>query len=299
MKENKEYLEPDYSGHPSEDDEDEILEEISDEDEAEIERLLDDQINYSERLDRELEEQEEQKMSSSPFGNSGGNNWPGNNNNNSSPWERSQQNNAPKWGGGSSWGSGSGFGQFGGSSWNNNNQPKQEERKSPITSPVDSKKIIICDVLDCLYESWESNGRPNLMPRGIFDIKPKFDVWDRISSFNPTKLYIMFPAPEIIPSFGRINSAKVTLEYVAQSISAYLRIPRERCIILEQMQEGLPKERVLMGAIKDCGTPEDMVYIGVHSGKWGLSSRDITAARICKIDYIDVYNLLDGKYEYE
>ena len=43
----------------------------------------------------------------------------------------------------------------------------------------------------------------------------------------------------------------------------------------------------------------DMVYIGIHTGRWGLSSRDIDAAHICGIDYIDMYNLIEGKYEYE
>lgn len=174
--------------------------------------------------------------------------------------------------------------------------PPTRQESSPVRMIVE-KKAIICDVLDCLYESWESNGKPDIMPRGIFDIKPKFDVWDKLLSLSPEMVYIIFPAPGVIPSF--YGQSNITLEYIAQSVGTYLRIPRNRCKVLEQMKDGLPKERLLMGAINDWKRVRDMVYIGVHSGKWGLSSKDIMAARSCKIDYIDVYNLLDGKYEVE
>ena len=304
IEDEKQYIPPDYSGHPGEDDED-IFQEI-DEDEARIEKLLDEQEKFNEKLANEGREEivykpspwnQQEVTMSSPFGNTGSS-W-GNNSNGKAPWEQNNQNNKPSWqqNSGSSWGSSSGG--WSGSSWG-----QKKEDPKPVTTTITSgggnrKKVVICDALDCLYESWESNGRPNILPRAIFDLKPKFEVWDKIASFNPQKIYVIFPAGELVPSFGNRESAEVALEYIAQSVSTYLRIPRRCCVILKQMQQGLPKEKTLMGAVKDWKNAADMVYIGICSGRWGLSSRDMDASHECGIDYIDMYNLLDGKYEYE
>ena len=290
-----ELLSPDYS----EFDEDDIDDFPDDEESIEIERLLDEQSSLVEELDTKLEledakeERREEFMSSSPFPPSNSS-W---SQGKSAPWEQNKPNQSSGWGsGGSPFGS-SGSAWQGSSTWN---QPKtQTPPINNIVGPV-SKKAVICDVLDCLYESWESNGRPNILPRGIFDLKPKFDVWDRVASFNPQRLYIIFPAAELIPSLGSDRSAlQITLDYISQSVSTYIRIPRENCVVLQQMRQFLPKEKTLSCAINDWKIKEDLVYIGIHSGRWGLSSRDIEAAKNIGISYIDLFNLLDGKYEYE
>lgn len=291
-----ELLSPDYSDF----DEDDIDDFPDDEEDLEIEKILDEQSGLIEELDTRLEiedekeKRREESIMSSPFPSSTGSQW------NKAPWEQSKPSQQSGWGSGSSspFGS-SGSGWQGGSPWNN--QPKTST--PPVASTTVghvSKKAVVCDVLDCLYESWESGGRPNILPRGIFDLKPKFDVWDKIASFNPQRLYIIFPAAELIPSLGSDRSAlQVTLDYVSQSVSTYLRIPRENCVVLQQMRQFLPKEKTLACAVRDWKNKEDLVYVGVHSGRWGLSSRDIEAARNIGISYIDIFNLLEGKYEYE
>lgn len=123
-----EFLPPDYSEFPREEDEDldddelEDLDDDEEEDENEdlrIESLLDKQSKYNEDLARsesvELKQAEEREMSNTPFGSSDQPWRTGNNNNNNgageaAPWEKQTQQST---GFGSSWGS------SGGSSWNN------------------------------------------------------------------------------------------------------------------------------------------------------------------------------------
>lgn len=289
------YIPPDYS-------EEHIIElEEDSEDDIRLEKLLDEQEELNKQLERALAEDDDEEefyeerrtpMSSSPFGSSPSPArapWE-NNTSPSSPWAPKPT--TPTWGGGGWTG--------GGSSWGSSTEKKDEPAK--LTGNIGQdvrKRVVICDVLDCLYESWESQGKPNILPRGIFDLKPKFDVWDKIGSFAPRRIYIIFPPNELIPSFGNIESSAITLEYVAHSLSTYLRIPRSECKVLHQKRLGTPKERVLLGAIHDWKKKEEMVYVGVHTGRWGLSAADIEASHGCGIDYIDVYNLLAGKYEYE
>jgi len=305
----KEYLEPDYSDHPREDDDEDVFVEEVDEAEVEMEKKIEEQEQLHEKIEREKQEyfkkKEEQFYmnsgnTSTPFGSSSG--WSPSSGFGSStpevkPWERNNQSRGSESSWRPSWGSG--FSTQPSSPWSNNNEPRRDTVPSEQQIRNVKKKAIICDVLDCLYESWESNGCPNKMPRAVFDLMPKFQVWDRIASFAPQKIYLIFPAPELIPSFGSRQSNEITLEYIALSICTYLRIPIRSCSILKEMQEGLPKERTLMSAIKEWKNIEDIVYIGVHSGRFGLSSRDIDAAHQCGIDYIDMFNLLDGKYQYE
>lgn len=292
-----ELIPPDYSDY----DEDDALDDFPDDEESlEIERLLDEQNNLVEELDTRLEiederdKKREEAMSNSPFPSSN----PSWNQGKTAPWDQKQSQS-------SSWGSsGSPFGSSGSSwqgnsSWNSKPQTPTPPVANTVVGPT-SKRVVICDVLDCLYESWESMGKPNILPRGIFDLKPKFDVWDRIASFNPQRLYIIFPAAELVPGLGSDRMAlQITLDYISQSVSTYIRIPRDNCVVLQQMRQFLPKETTLNCAVKDWKNKEDLVYIGIHSGRWGLSSRDIEAAKNIGISYIDLYNLIDGKYEYE
>lgn len=288
MAENSEYLYPDY---PTEDDD--SLTEI-DEDEARVETILDKEFQRSLDIDDELEEEAERRniirQMSNPFENPTNSTPWGSGSTNRAPWETSSQNN-------NSWRVNSPSSPFSSqTTWGT----RSEEKVAPNhVCPVDRKRILIVDMLDCLYESWESNGRPDIMPRAIFDLKPRFDIWAKLASFAPTKIYVIFPAPDLIPSLGSSKSSIALLEYVAHSITTFLRIPRDNCTILKQMMDNMPKERVLMSAIQSNKEIKDMVYIGTHSGRWGLSRRDLDAAHNCSIDYIDVYELLNGKYEYE
>ena len=297
----KELIPPDYYGHPEDDDPLEEIIETDDED-ARIEQILN-----NEAADRQAEKQrrkeEPVKMADAPFtpqfGQStfGGSGSLGNNS--GLPWE---QNKSPQqtstWGGNNSWNSGSrSFGQSQKQPWGTPQQPQQSDAlDSRFNQKI--KNIIICDFLDCLVESYDSAGKPGIIPRALWDLKPKLDVWEKIRSFNPKIVYTIFPDYRIIPSLGGEASTNIALVYFRRSLSAYLRIPEIDCKILLQKQQHTPKERILFG-VKNEVNAEDVVYVGVYSGKYGLSGGDIQAAHQVGIDYIDIFNLLQGYYIYE
>lgn len=305
--EEEKYLPPDYSEYPREEDEDlddDDIEDYDDEEEDEnedlrIEKMLDEQSKYNEDLARsesiELKRVEEREMADTPFGSSQP--WKtGSSNNNSSagetaPWEKPAQQST----GFGSWGSG-------GSSWNNTSWGNNSTTQKPAVDYTRNdrvKSILIVDALDCLVESYDSNGKPGILPRSIFDLKPKFDVWERLASFNPRRIYVLFPAIGLVPSIGNTESAKIASEYLAQCIAAYLRIPRDLCSIIHVVDNAV-KEQNISGilSVNSCGRGE-VLYVGVRSGRYGLSSEDISAAKKNGIDYMDLYNLLKGRYEYE
>lgn len=303
------YLKPNYgfsdsklreeSLSPREDDDDDDIDDSIDEsDEAtqEIENILDNQ-------DR-INNNKNSSMQSTPFGQSVNNN----------PWGSSFGNSGSStWG--NSWG-GSNYGSssIGSSSWNNpwrptvnpwsNNQPspsfnsynnysggwgntfKKEEIKR-------SKKIIFCDLLDCLIETIQSNGRPGLIPRGIYDIRLKFEVWDKIRCFDIERIYVI--SPNITTYGNNEDSWAILINYVLCSLSEYLRIPFQNCQILMQSTIGQPKDEILKFVLKSSGWKRklnDALLIGLNSGYSNQSNSDFLAAKQCGIDYVDLNSLV-------
>lgn len=188
----------------------------------------------------------------------------------------------------SAWGN---FGQHG----NNKNQQQPEPAYSIDDDPRHKKNILVVDLLDCLYESWEANMRPDVMPRGIFDLRPKFEIWDRLAAFSPKQILIILPPLELIPSFG--NGMDAVTSYVTMSLSNYLRIPHQQCVILRRSHSRIPKVEVLSTVLNRYHNKEEILYVGVHSGKWGLSSEDLIAAKSCNISFTDIYDLLEGRLD--
>ena len=62
-----------------------------------------------------------------------------------------------------------------------------------------SKKIIFCDFIDGAVEAYGANGKPGLRPRDIYDLHPRFEVWDKLAAFNPERIFFTIPA-SLIPS---------------------------------------------------------------------------------------------------
>lgn len=280
----REYLRPDYSEEeelpfdsgPSEDDDDDEIIEDTDEDEGVIETFLDDNINNNSNNNMQT---------SGAFNNSSNNN-----NNQSSPW--STVNSQPTWGwtprNNSPW-SQSSQPTWGSSSnnspWNNNSSSTRKELDR-------QKKVIFCDVLDCLIETFQSNGKPGLIPRGIYDIRLRFEVWDKLSCFSPDRIYAMVPKQFLLSSNGS-ESWKIMLEYVICSLSEYLRLPFVNCQIITQTVIGQPKE-VMIDSVMTKGNirKKDTVLIGLDSGLVGQNNRDKLAAQYCNIDYLDLGELM-------
>lgn len=294
MEEEREYLRPDYSEEeevpydsgPSEDDDIEDDYDPNQEDEGKIEEYLDKQ----DKLNKEY------MQTSGAYNN--GTNWNNNNNNNStSPWNNG--NTTPGWG--SSWNNKpSSSTPWGNSSqsWNNNSNTPWGNNTSNSNNgkqEIDrKKKVIFCDVLDCLVETFQSGGKPGLLPRGIYDIRLRFEVWDKLGIFSPERIYAMVPRCLLNSSNGS-DSWRVMLEYVICSLSEYLRLPYVNCQVLTQTAIGQPKEEMIESILsggKYKIPKEDVVQIGIESGMYGQNNRDQLAAQKCGIDYIDLGQLM-------
>lgn len=293
------YLPPDYSELSNPNEEDELLEDLDDDDDD-----LDDidegvEENYIEQVERGQEQFNREiltqnnnnnyNMSDQPWKSfsSGGEN--------KAPWEKPQpqaNNFGSSWGN-SRWGSnsnswsGNGFSSFG-----------QQPQQTDYSTNSKKKTILVVNALDCIVESYDSNGKPGIIPRSIFDLKPRFDVWERIASFNPTYIYILFPANGIIPSINDPEVIEVASRYLSLCIESYLRIPRRHCTIVKESL-GTNKLNNIILLLGPNMKPDNILYLGVRSGRFGLSSEDKDAAALVNIDYMDLYNLLSGRYEYE
>jgi len=287
INEEKQFIPPDYSDDPETDEKE--LDDLDDEesitayDESEEEELLD-YLHGSEKKESEEknENKEENTVTSSPFSTNPSTNswgWGSNNqqNNGGSFWSNSQQS-KPSWGGFSSFGS--------------STQPAQKEQINR------NKKVIFCDFLDCIVETYQSNGQSGLLPRDIYDLKPRFEVWAKLAAFNPERIYIMVPR-NLLPSTNGPDAWTMTLNYFCCSLSAFIRVPFNCCQILVQQILGQPKESIIQSIINMPEFPvkkEEMVCIGIYSGENGQSNRDLLAAQICRLDYVDLNKLINNMY---
>ena len=65
------------------------------------------------------------------------------------------------------------------------------------------------------------------------------------------------------------------------------------------MTQGLPKI-ILLKNILESGNflvdKDSCIYIGLNSGYWGLSNEDILAANSLGIDYVDIFQLINGNF---
>lgn len=289
INEEKQFIPPDYSEDPETDSEKELYdlddeESITSYDESEEEELLD-YLHESEKekSEKKDEKKEDNTVTSSPFSANPStpswSSWGNNNQQNSggSFWSNSQQS-KPSWGG---------FSSFGSST--------QQGQKEQINR---NKKVIFCDFLDCIVETYQSNGQSGLLPRDIYDLKPRFEVWAKLAAFNPERIYIMVPR-NLLPSTNGPDAWTMTLNYFCCSLSAFIRVPFNCCQILVQQILGQPKESIIQSIINLPEFPVkkgEMVCIGIYSGENGQSNRDILAAQICGLDYVDLNKLINNMY---
>lgn len=276
MEEQKTYIPPDYD---KDDDEIDDIDEL-DEDEGSIE------FYYDQKLKEE--ESKEQKPMTTPFTpppqpsttprwgqpNTGTTNL---------PW---QQNQGSMWGPSNS----GGWKPSTTPSWGNTNNQSQ---KMEINR---SKKVIFIDFLDGIVETFNSNQVPGFLPRDIFDLTPRFDVWHKLLAFNPERVYIMTPK-NLLPSTNGAHGWEAALTYFCCALSSFLRVPFTNCQILVGSVIGQSKESLMRSVIDDPRKPinkDEVICVGIYSGVNGQPNTDIKAATDCGVDYVDLYNLLNN-----
>lgn len=277
MEEEKTYIPPDYD---RDDDDFDDIDEL-DEDEGSIETLYDQKL-------KETEEEKKQTVMppTTPF--------------------QPPQNNQPRWqpqqqgtttfpwmnqqsGGSSMWGPGVGTWKPSTPSWGSSSQAQKIEINR-------NKRVIFIDFLDGIVETFNSNQVPGFLPRDIYDLTPRFDVWQKLAAFNPERVYIMTPK-NLLPSTNGAQGWEAALTYFCCALSSFLRVPYTNCQILVGSVIGQSKESLMRSVIDDPRKPinkEDVVCIGIYSGLNGQPNVDIKAATDCGVDYVDLYNLLNN-----
>lgn len=162
-----------------------------------------------------------------------------------------------------------------------------------------SKKIIFCDLLDNLMESLQCNGKLGVQPRGIFDIRLKFEVWDKIACFGPEYVFAL-TNQNLVPDSQQAVVFSTMTEYLMYSLAEYLRLPYQNCQCFTKIGFDLnnpltkPGTGLIEKALSGIGRyrKEDMLVIGSMSGMANQSDRDKRMAEKFGIDYIDVGELL-------
>lgn len=159
-----------------------------------------------------------------------------------------------------------------------------------------NKRVIVCDFLDCITETLSSSGVPGLIPRDVYDLKPRFEVWNKLAAFNPEKMLILVPTNLLFNAAGVSDSWTITINYYCLALCSYIRIPIESCMSLSY-DPFVQKDSVIMGMMGSLGVDKkDVVCVGIYSGINGQSNRDIATANRLGIDYVDLYKLINNMF---
>ena len=224
----------------------------------------------------------------------------------SAPWERNTYNSQPTF---NPWGSTSSWGQ---------QQQRTEPKKYNQTGAnrIDrKKKIIFVDLLDILIESESavkesgrdtfnsSNNymRTGIMPRGLYDIRLKLEVFSKIAAFSPDYVFCITNQERMESS--KLESWEVMVKYVMFALAEYLRLPNNNCRCLTRIgfsrndpdvkpNPGLIKKALGMLPKDYKYQRSDLVVIGANSGYANQSNTDREMARRVRLDYIDIQDLL-------
>lgn len=289
--EDKQFIPPDYSevlkeeeipfdsdltGDDDDDDSDDVLES---EEEAENEKIV--------------EEIEENKMTTSPFGGTGtstfgsssspssrwGSGWGDNNRQSDNGfWNTPGSNNNSQ---GGWWGTG-----------NNNNtwgSPKSNQESQRINR---EKRVIFIDFFDGLMETYQSQGQPGFLPRAVYDLKPRFEVWTKVTAFSP-EIVFGIVQKEFLNDINGIDGWSKVLEGWCCCLSSFMRKQYGSAQILLSTSIYQPKEWVIskvLGSFRK----EDCIYIGLQSGLYNQPNVDLVTAQKCGIDYVDLNQLLNN-----
>lgn len=160
-----------------------------------------------------------------------------------------------------------------------------------------TKKTIFCDFIDGVVEAYTANGKPGLRPRDVYDLRPRFEVWEKLAAFNPERIFLVIPASLVPESANGVNAWNVALSYFCCCLSSYLRIPYENCQIIRQSFVGQPKAEAFNAILSNPNLgidPKESIVVGVYSGSSGLSNIDKSAAEVCGMDYVDIQMLLNS-----
>lgn len=143
-------------------------------------------------------------------------------------------------------------------------------------------------------------------PKGIWDMKIKFDVLDKIKEINPLCLLIVTNQGGIEKGFVNRRNFEFKMEYLCRSIKEYTGIEVEYNYCEKNdpnykyrkpntgMLDSLGYKMINRGIIPNGIETNKMLMIGDASGKEGqFSDSDKKCAENYDIDYIDVNDFIN------
>ena len=167
-------------------------------------------------------------------------------------------------------------------------------------------KVIFADLDGTLIETISGE----TFPKGIWDMRIKFDVLDAIKKLNPECILIVSNQGGIERGFVNRRNFDFKMEYICRSIKEYTGIPVEYSYCEKNepnckyrkpnigMLDSLGYKMIKRGIIPNGIETDKMLMIGDASGKDGQSSdSDKKTAENLGIDYMDVDDFVNTNWE--
>ena len=167
-------------------------------------------------------------------------------------------------------------------------------------------KVIFSDLDGTLIETISGK----TFPKGIWDMKIRFDVLDKIKEIKPECLLIVTNQGGIEKGFVNRRNFEFKMEYLCRSIKEYTEIPVEYSYCEKNaptykyrkpntgMLDSLMYKMINRGIIENGIETDKMLMIGDASGKDGqFSDSDKKTAENYCIDYMDADDFANTNWE--
>ena len=167
-------------------------------------------------------------------------------------------------------------------------------------------KVIFSDLDGTLIETISGK----TFPKGIWDMKIRFDVLDKIKEIKPECLLIVANQGGIEKGFVNRRNFEFKMEYLCRSIKEYTEIPVEYSYCEKNaptykyrkpntgMLDSLMYKMINRGIIENGIETDKMLMIGDASGKDGqFSDSDKKTAENYCIDYMDADDFANTNWE--
>ena len=167
-------------------------------------------------------------------------------------------------------------------------------------------KVIFSDLDGTLIETISGK----TFPKGIWDMKIRFDVLDKIKKIKPECLLIVTNQGGIEKGFVNRRNFEFKMEYLCRSIKEYTEIPVEYSYCEKNaptykyrkpntgMLDSLMYKMINRGIIENGTETDKMLMIGDASGKDGqFSDSDKKTAENYCIDYMDADDFANTNWE--
>ena len=167
-------------------------------------------------------------------------------------------------------------------------------------------KVIFSDLDGTLIETISGK----TFPKGIWDMKIRFDVLDKIKEIKPECLLIVTNQGGIDKGFVNRRNFAFKMEYLCRSIKEYTEIPVEYSYCEKNaptykyrkpntgMLDSLMYKMINRGIIENGIETDKMLMIGDASGKDGqFSDSDKKTAENYCIDYMDADDFANTNWE--